>query len=339
MAAVLIATDPVPICALLGLDVDPGSITVQREVTFDAKNRPDLVLCVGQRRVTVIEAKVLSGLGKDQLIRYEQAEPNADGYFILHPKQLPVDTTTSPMWQSISWEALIAAHLHSTSSWVQQTAQAWLNHIDAIMPKVDETTRWNDLAEGESFPLAMRIRMSWLYSHLTPPPPLKHDLVQSSAGGSWITRLYAEASRPSYRVMLDLEEARGARGPKIVDEKLTPALGPMAKVVLLQHDVDTSAGFDWSYLHQMWPAMSEARADWMTRTASPKHPHDRAGYLAMVSDGAPKHLGFGFGHGQTKHTRECMFGSRIQFPPTITLGEMLGALDDLAHLLVTMSKI
>ena len=44
MLAVLIATDPVPLGAVLGLHCDRAAGSVQREASLDSANRPDIVL-------------------------------------------------------------------------------------------------------------------------------------------------------------------------------------------------------------------------------------------------------------------------------------------------------
>jgi hypothetical protein len=67
LLAVLIATDPAPISAVLGLRHDPSTLAVHREVAVDSTSRPDIVLAVEGGRVAVIEVKVLAGLGANQL--------------------------------------------------------------------------------------------------------------------------------------------------------------------------------------------------------------------------------------------------------------------------------
>ncbi len=76
--AVLIETDPGPICELLDLGIEPSAVAVKREVSLDKANRPDLILHANGSTVAVIEVKLLSGLGVKQLDRYLEAEPNAD---------------------------------------------------------------------------------------------------------------------------------------------------------------------------------------------------------------------------------------------------------------------
>ena len=62
LLAVLLATDPAPFCALLGLP-SSGALEVAREVTAGASSRPDLVVHDRGTPVAVVEVKVLAGLG------------------------------------------------------------------------------------------------------------------------------------------------------------------------------------------------------------------------------------------------------------------------------------
>lgn len=80
LLAVLVATDPGPLCQLLDLDVCPGNVTVKREV-IAGPTRADLVLCVKGHPVAVLEVKVLAGLGSGRRA--------LSGY---------------PRWRGITWE-------------------------------------------------------------------------------------------------------------------------------------------------------------------------------------------------------------------------------------------
>lgn len=340
MLAVLVATDPAPACQLLGLEVPPDEVRVHREVSVGASNRTDLILCAGERRVAVLEVKVLASLGPQQLLRYETAEPDADNYAVVFPERLVVDTRHAPRWQPVTWEALLAAYAKSTHPWVQSCALAWQAHLDTSLPKVDALTRWGDLTEGEGFVVAMRARASWVHSNLDPPSPIEHDLIGSSAGASWPIRLYTAAAAPGYRVMVDVEERMNVRAiPKWARAETHAPLGPVVKVVLLQRDVTTSAGFDWDYLLSMWPVMAAARSDWQQRSATPRHPDDKARHKAMVAKGGPKWLGYGFGERQTKINGECMFGAKFYLPPDITLGDLVATLEETAVLLLQMAQV
>jgi len=242
------------------------------------------------------------------------------------------------LWQAIDWEQLLDAYCSSSHSWIRSSAAAWRDHLGSSLPNVGSATAWNDLVDGEEFVIAMRARMSWVYSHISPPAAVEHDLVPSSAGVSWVLRMLADAVQPGYKIVVEVEERLGVRDfPKLAGQGTRP-LGPSAKVLLLQHGVETSSGFDWDYLLAMWPLMSEARTDWVRASPRPKS-HDRDNYRAMVEKGGPRHLGVGFGEAQTKITGECMFGARIQFTPDITLGELTVALEEIGLLVLAMAHL
>lgn len=135
LLAVLIATDPKPACELLGLDAAPGQVVVEREVSVDSANRPDLILRVGSRRVAVIEVKVLAGVGPKQLDRYQEAEPGADEYVVVFPERLIVDTRGASPWRPVTWEALLDAYAGSSHPWVKTCSAAWREHLAAALPK------------------------------------------------------------------------------------------------------------------------------------------------------------------------------------------------------------
>lgn len=340
LLAVLIATDPEPVCRSLRLDASPGQVQVQREVTVDSANRPDLILRVGDHRLAVIEVKVLAGLGPKQLERYREAEPGADTYVVVFPERLVVDTRAASSWQPVTWEELLDAYADSSHPWVRACAMAWRAHLDKALPKVDSLTRWNDLTDGDGFVVAMRARAAWVFSNLNPPAPIEHDLVSSAAGASAVVRMFTRAAVPDYWVMAEAEERMNVRTiPKFANAVTRSPLGPSVRVGLLQDEVSTSADFDWDYLLSMWPLMQAARDDWVHRSASPKHPHDKANHRAMVAKGGPKYLGIGFGERQTRISRQCIFGARFQLAPDITLGELVKTLDQTADLLPQMALI
>ena len=340
MLAVLIATDPVPVLRLLGANAAADEVHVEREVAVDAANRPDIVLHSCGRRVAVIEVKVLAGLGHQQLRRYVEVEPNADAYVLIYPQRLPIDTTTERPWKGITWEDLLGACAASANVWVATTARAWLAHLDRSVPVVHADTRWNDLVEGEDFVLALRSRVAWLHRQMRPPAPIRYDLSESSLGASWVARMLVDACAPGYKVLAEVEERLASRDyPKHAGPQNRQPLGPSARVALMQEEVTTSAGFDWDYLLAVWPVMATARTDWVTYPARPRAAHDKAGHAAMVAKGGPPHLGSGFGEAQTRITKACVFGARVQFPPDITLGELAAAVHGLADLVLAMSKV
>ncbi len=340
MLAVLLATDPQPLGRILGLGDPLTEVSVRREVAVDAANQPDIVVEHVGQRLAVIEVKVLAGLDVTQLNRYLAAVPDASVYVLVFPERLAIDTADAPRWRGITWESLLHAYQGSTNSWVATCAAAWSEHLDRSLPNVGADTVWNGLADGEDFVIAMRARMSWVHGQLAPPAPIEHDLVASAAGVSWVVRLYANAQAPGYQVMVDVEENLPVRDfPKYAGPESRQPRGPSIKVCLLQHGVSTSAGFDWSYLLGMWPLMNAARRDWVTNPAKPRAKHDQAGHQGMVANGGPPYLGIGFGEAQTKISRACMFGARVQLPPNVRLGDLTTSLRDLEQLILDMAKV
>lgn len=340
MLAVLLATDPKPICGLLGLDSVPDGFRVEREVLVDSANRPDLVLRSSSGTLAVVEVKVLAGLGVKQLERYVEAEPAADSYVVIHPHRLVVDVAHAPRWQALTWEGLLEAHCDSGNPWVKALAHAWTDHLDSALPKVGGDTAWNGLTDGEGFVVAMRARASWIYSHLQPPDSVDADMVGSSAGASTVVRLLTDAPVEGYKVMADLEERMNVRAiPKFANAAARPPRGPSIRVGLLLEGISSSAEFDWDYLLSLWPLMRAERHDWVTRSAVPRAPHDRANHEAMVAKGGPKYLGVGFGEAQARITGQCLFGARIQLPPDIALSQVASTMDEVGELLVKLAAV
>lgn len=339
MLAVLVATDPCPLLEVFELRIEPSAVTIRREVKASKTDRHDIVLRVNERALALVEVKVLSGLGREQLVRYEQSAPEVDVYAIVYPASLVVDTADAPRWRAVTWEAILAAYTRSTNRWVAVTAEAWLQHIDAVLPPVDGATVWNQLREGEGFVNAMRSRISWVYSNITAPAPLRKRLASSSAGASSVVGLRVDAPVDGYILQAEIEERMGVRSiPKYASAE-RPPIGPSAWVGLLQRGVTTSAGFDWNYLARLWrEVMAPARSDWVKNRARPRG-IDKEHHEAMVSRGAPRHLGVGFGDAQTKISGECMFGARIQFPGDVTLGAAARELEQLGDLLLRMREL
>jgi PD-(D/E)XK nuclease superfamily len=265
MLAVLIETDPLPLGATLGWRHVPAGLSVSREAPVNSANRPDIVLTADGACVAVIEVKVLAGLGPSQLERYHDAAPGAEVYVLVHPEYLPVPLPGASPWRGLTWEALLQAYEDSGHSWVAATARAWRRHLDSALPQVGPGTRWDDLRPGEDFVIAMRARMSWLYSQIRAPAGVEHDLTPSSAGVSWVASLHAPTPVPGYRIMTQVEEYLPVRDwPRHYTAEGFQPLGPSAKVCLYQAGVTTSAGFDWDYLLRLWPVMDQARTDWVS---------------------------------------------------------------------------
>ncbi|MER5337835.1 hypothetical protein [Micromonospora sp. NPDC002717] len=340
MLAVMLATDPVPLGEVLGLSGPLCDVVVHREVAVDPASQPDIIIELQGQRIAVIEVKVLAGLGTAQLERYADAVPDAAVYVLVFPSRLVIDVGPSSGWRMLTWETLLDAYQTSKDSWVATCATAWREHLDRALPTVDAATVWNDLVPGEDFVIALRARMSWLHGQLAPPPPIHHDLVSSSAGVSWVVRLYTEAAEKGYLILVEVEENLPVRDfPKYLSSGSRQPRGPSIKVCLQQQDITTSAGYNWHYLAAMWPLMQGARGDWVTNPARPKAPHDKAGHQEILAGGAPPYLGIGFGEAQAKISGACMFGARIQLPATISLGEVSQELSSLYDLIIGMARV
>jgi hypothetical protein len=348
LLASLIKTDPAPMAELIGTAPDD----VRREVAVPGSasrksDRLDLLLTVGERQVAAIEAKVLSDLGPNQLARYTSAFPEAERRYVLHLASLPVNPTTTPGWDELSWEAVLTAYSRSEHPWVAATATAWLRQLDTLIPAVDADTVWNDVPDDPpAFELALRARIAWLSHHLD-GMTLERDLIQSSGGGIWVLRFWADTATPNLRVQVEVQEGMTAyewrHDPhRRYRDRLK---GPAPVVSLRLSDVDTSEDFDWDLLRRVFAEhVLDGSGDplpdwpWQLTPANPRHPVDRAAWKAMVDAGGPKWLGKGFGMAvATKAYRECLFGARMQFAPTLTLGEIRDELLHLEPLVLAMS--
>ena len=336
LLAVLIERDPHVAAATLGWP--EADVVASREVRAEGRDRVDLVVHAGDALVGVIEVKVLSGLGTNQLARYRRALPGAASYVAVYPRRLPVSVPSD--WRPITWEDLLGAFTHSRVPWVAETAAAWREHLEAAMPRVDAGTVWNHFTTGEDFVLAMRARSSWVYGQLHPLDPMSLVIAQSSAGVSWVVKMTARAAVPGYLIAIEAEEKWPNRlWPKFAADPAPPVIGPSIKVCLVQTGVDTSAAFDWEYLYALWPTMENARSDWVDTPARPRAAHDRQGWQRIVDDGAPPFLGIGFGEAQTRKSHECMFGARFQLAPNITLADLAATMQGLVPLLEALAVV
>jgi hypothetical protein len=246
LLAVLIDTDPDPMCGVLRISVT-GPLEVAREATVDAESRPDIVLRAGGRTAAVIEVKLLAGFGRRQLARYIEAEPGADAYVVLHPGRLALPPGDE-RWRAIPWEDVLAAYRASRHQWVAETASAWLEHLATALPVIGPDTIWNDLEPGEDFKLALRARMSWVHDNMRAPDDVHSDIVSSSAGKSWVVRVMMPVPVPGYRAQAEIEERLPVQSfPERAGPDASAPRGPKATVALIQSGVSTSAGFDWGY--------------------------------------------------------------------------------------------
>jgi hypothetical protein len=208
------------------------------------------------------------------------------------------------------------------------------------MPRVGADTVWNRFTAGEDFVLAMRARSSWVFDQLHPLDPVSLVIAQSSAGVSWVVKMTAPAAVPGYLIAIEVEEKWPNRSwPKFATEPSPPVIGPSIKVCLIQTGVNTSAAFDWKYLHALWPTMEATRTDWVKASARPRAAHDREGWQRIIDAGAPRFLGIGFGEAQTIKSHDCMFGARIQLAPDITLADLAATMQGLVTLLVALAAV
>lgn len=340
LLAVLIETDPVPVAEHLDLGpVAAAQVRVRREHTIDRRDRIDLLIDVDGTLRTAVEAKVLSGLGRDQLTRYRSAWPDAALYALLTPRDFPIQLDArSEGWQVLAWETLLEALSGSADGWVARTARAWLAHIDDALPRLHGEVRWNELQPGDSWKLHMRARMAWVFAQLTPPEPIIADLVSSAAGNSWVARMRIPTGVPGYNVVAEAEERTPVRVvPTTVSEGGPRPLGPKILVALQQTGVDTSADFDWDWLQAMWTYMDASGLPWHQGRPGLPSPHDQANQRRIVAAGAPAFLGYGYGHRQTRASRACMFGAQVRLPANVTLTGLVVALSGVSDMIMAMA--
>jgi hypothetical protein len=186
----------------------------------------------------------------------------------------------------------------------------------------------------------MTARVSWSHSTVTACEPLWTRFGWSSAGVSATFGVRANGAVEQYIVMAEVEERLPVRGyPKIASTD-TKLIGPSIWVGLLMSDIGSSSEFDWMYLLKVWnEVLKVARNDWSTRSAVPRAVHDRQGHKSMKAAGGPSYLGVGFGAGQVKLSRSCMFGARIQLQPTVTLGQVAAEMKSLRDVVAAMAIV
>jgi hypothetical protein len=349
LLASFIETDPQPLAKLLNL---AGPFGVHREVSIirddHREDRLDLLLT---RRgddspLAVIEAKVLSDLGRRQLDRYRDSFPGAESYAVLHLQALPVGAALPHPWQPLAWETVLDAYSRSEHPWVSLTARAWQTQLHALVPSVDARTVWNAVPDSpRDFELALRARMVWLATAMNSWCDLAHDLVQSSAGGSWVSRMWQAIPGLDHVVSCEVEEGMTAQAwrPNPHRPYSERMVGPSVWVGLRQDDVDTSANFDWQHLirvfrHTILDEEDEPTDDrhWLRTRPNLRDPGDRKRW---EDAGAPMWLGKGFGMAQAVNHRGCMFGARYLLTPTTTLGEIDQEMRRLQGLIEQMAAV
>lgn len=338
LLATLIEIDPTPLGGLLGLDFSEDGVVVGRE-QVSGRDRIDLLLDDGTHSAA-IEVKVLAGLGNDQLGRYRAAYPGLSVYALIHPAEFDIEQTG---WLDLTWEQVLSSYSTSGDAWVAATASAWLAYLDASIPKVDASTVWNDIDAGTSASAALRARLSWVFSQITSKattPGIHFELGSSASGRSPIVKAWrAVTDKPDYAVNVEVEETLGSRGVPTTWDANSTLKGPGIKVSLIQSHVKSSRNFDWDYLHRsVWPPMQTTDLTWDINKKGPADKDDRERFRALVSQGFPPELGYGFGNRMAKKWGSCMFGGRAQLRPDTTLAELAAAMTSLISLLPAMTS-
>ena len=346
LLASLVATDPAPMGGLIGGEPDH----VDREIVVRGQGRRsdrlDLLLSRGSRVLAAIEAKVLSDLGVDQLERYQSAFPEAGNYYVLHLSQFPL--TLPEPWQRMTWEVVLAAHAESSHPWVAATARAWLQQLDELVPPVDGETVWNDVPEDAAgFELALRARVAWLSNRMNEWCRIDHELAISSGGGAWVAAMRTRASVDQHWVIAEVQEGLAAQEwrPDPDSPYSARVKGPVVLVGLAQIGPATSASFDWAALHRLLRgrvydeigAALDARP-WQTTAASLRDAGDRANWQALVTAGAPRWLGKGYGMATARVHNVCAFGVRLQLAPSLRLHEIDAELQGLHDLVIEVAR-
>jgi hypothetical protein len=338
LLATFIEADPTAFLDQLGEPVG-GLVTVRREFSVDRADRVDLVILVDGTPWAVIEAKVLAGVGANQLRRYRAAVPGAQHFRILYSRALGMDAPHEG-WGILWWEDLLEAYATSSNQWVATTADAWLHHLADVVPAVDASTRWNNM-RGELVP-GLRARMNWVREQLTVPEGARKDLVTAGGGRSPVARLLIDsAHHPGYTFIVEVQEGLS----QMRFSTATPAdlKGPVAKVFALQRDVSDSRSYNWDLLHSMWkliePSSAALGRPWVTRRATPKAAHDRENQRRLIAKGMPAYVGFGYGDAQARITRDVIFGARMALPADVSLGDLVATLDELGKVLPALRGI
>ncbi|MEJ7648696.1 MAG: PD-(D/E)XK nuclease family protein [Nakamurella sp.] len=343
LLAALISTDPEPISDLLGTLVDG----VRREVATPSgrgkSDRLDLLLMHEGAGVAAIEVKMLSDLGADQLQRYAESFKGLAAYRVLHLESLPVRLHGAAQWQSLTWESVLASYARSVHPWVRATANAWLDQLQQLVPVVTEATVWNDVPDDPAgMELALRARIAWVSRQLENQPGITHDLMQSTGGGNWAVRVWANRPIEGHLVSAEFQEGMSAYEWKPDPHRAYRNRFRGPSVLLgVRQDVDTSAEFDWQLLQRVFEQHVLHRDDqraWQQTPAQPKDPVDREGHRAMVAAGGPRWLGKGWGMAAARGNHSFMFGAKYQLPADATMSQIAAELRQLIPLIEAMSN-
>lgn len=334
LLATLMSADQATARRALGL-AESAPLTIRREVSksrgASESDRPDVVVEVDGRVVAVIEVKVLSGLGPEQLERYlayvDQSDRAACRFLAVSPQGLRINTQHAPEWRNISWEELVEPFVGSDVPWASATAAAWLNHLGTHVPRVDGATVWNDIA-GPNPLLGIRARAVYLHDRVDLPAGSTRTALEIGSGGLWATTIDATIPDSGYAVRWGLTESL----PTQEAVRLTDASGlrgPEVRFRLVQQGVASSRDYDWDHLAHLWRTYL-AREDWITwRQSAPrkKVQWEKDGIARLAELGAPRFLGTGFGDGQARLSGEVELGAVFDLRPTLTLTEIADVLD------------
>lgn len=337
LLATLMSADQATTRRALGL-AESGPLTIRREVSKSRgvreSDRPDVVVEVDGRVVAVIEVKVLSGLGPEQLERYlayvDEPDRSACRFLAVSPRGLRIDTLHAPAWRNTSWEELVEPFIGSDVPWASATAAAWLTYLRRQVPMVDGVTVWNDIA-GPSLLVGIRARVVYLHDHIHLPAGSTRTTLEIGSGGLWATTIDAPIPGRGYAVRWEVTESL----PTQEAVRLTDASelrGPEVRFRLVQQGVTTSRDYDWDHLAHLWHAHL-SQEDWIPwRPSAPRKrlQWEKDGIARLAELGAPRFLGTGFGDGQARLSGEVELGAVFDLPPTSKLTEIVDVLNRVA---------
>lgn len=339
LLATLMTADESTTRRTLGI-ADGAPLVVRREVSKargDRRaDRPDVVVEAGGRVVAVLEIKVLSGLGPEQLERYlayvDDADRDACAFLAVSPRGVRVNTQHARAWRNTSWEELIEPFMGSDVPWVAATAAAWRRHLETHVPRVDGASIWNGIVD-EDLLLALRARATYLHDHVVLPHGSMRTTLEIGSGGLWATTVDAPIEGTGYVVRWEVAESLPTQDVvRLVDA--SGLRGPELRFRLVQRGVTTSRAYDWDHLAHLWHEHL-AHEEWITwRRSVPrkKVQWEKDGIARLAELGSPRFLGTGFGDGQARLSGEVELGAVFDMPPTSTLDEITDVLTRVAAL-------